>query len=211
MIESFLILSFGFPLMTIVSAWIVSNFIWIPMKEKYIKEKLEPIVIPYKNRYPLASGKSITDNSGCDLDSLIVFEDTGDGLVLMRSAGEYFEYWSDPTPQYKILEAVARKFVCSFRCEHLYTNRLLELRKKWKKMQEVEQKKQEKVVKGGGVFANLKKVRKSRSRGGADVVCCDKANKFIKRGRLSECPYFKPEKKEESSFNFSDWKKIAFS
>ncbi len=212
--ESFLILVCGIPLLTLCSAWYVAKFVWLPMKEKYEKEKLEPLVIPYCYRYPFTHEQPITDNSGVVLTSAAVLENTDHGYVVMRynDALDAFEYWADDTPQYRSLEAVARKFVQGFRCEHLYIHRRRELRKKLDRLREEAEKEETKAPLNNSVFATFKTTAKRSNRSAR--ACCDQANKYIKRGRLSECTYFKQEEvkveEEENALSFSDWKKIVF-
>ena len=69
-----------------------------------------------------------------------------------------------------------------------------------------------KQKKDDSIFAVFKK-SPPKPKKADNVIVCDKSNTFIKRGRLCECTLFQPEKekKEERSFNFSDWKKIKFS
>ena len=224
-LDTFFILFFGTPLTLLLSFWLVGRFIWLPMKEEYAKHKLKKMFIPYINRYPFNPDKPITDCSGGILDSAITIEDTDQGLVVMLYKNDGFEYWADATPQYRTLEAVARKFVTAFRCEHLYIHRMYELYKKYNKiknedeLRRKEKKEVDSVPKSeGGVFALLKKTApKVKKR--ENVITCDKANTFIKRGRLRECLFFYPEeeKKKEregvmgGGLNFCDWKKIALS
>ena len=216
--DSFFILSFGYPVTLLISFWIVGKYIWFPMKEEYSKYKPEKIIIPYQNRYPFNPDKPVTDCSGGILDSAIAIEDTDQGLVVMRYKNDGFEYWADTTPQYRTLEAVARKFVTVFRCEHLYIHRLYELYKKYNKKRDEDElkRKEKKAVDSvpkvdGGVFALLNKIAPIKKK--ENIIACDKANTFIRRGRLVECEFFHPEEKEvgvRGLLNFSDWKKIAF-
>jgi len=226
LLDAFFILSFGTPLALLISFWLVGRFLWLPMKEEYAKHKLEKIIIPYINRYPFNPEDPVTDCSGVILDSLMTVEDTDSGLVIMHYKKNSFEYWADSTPQYRTLEAVARKFATCFRCEHLYIHRLYELHKKYmakiKRDEEESKKKAEEEKKekaapkqkknDDSIFAVFKK-SPPKPKKADNVIVCDKSNTFIKRGRLCECTLFQPEKekKEERSFNFSDWKKIKFS
>ena len=113
-----------------------------------------------------------------------------------------FEYWADENIQYRYLETVARKYVQCFRCEQLYVNRYEELCKKWKQIQEEKANEEKKEKKNTDVFAILKSAKKQTP------FISDKANIFIKRGRIKECTYFKAPKTSTNKFNFCDWKKI---
>lgn len=218
MLDAFFILSFGAPVTLLISFWFVGRFIWLPMKEENANYKLEKRIIPYQNRYPCNPDTPVTDCSGEIVDSAMVVEDSDSGLIIMRHKDGAFEYWGDSTPQYLTLETVARKFVTGFRCEHLYIHRLYELHKKYimaKKTEEESKKKEEEKTLNSnqkdGVFARFKKSA-TKVNNKNNVITCDKSNTFIKRGRLADCTLFQPEKekKEERSFNFSDWKKITF-
>ena len=212
--QSFLILCWGFPLVFVTSSWIVAKFIWEPMVKKSIEQTKSLPPLPYEQRYPFIYDETIQDNSGNILVSAMVLEHTPQGCVLLQYNEDQraFDYWADAEVQYKYLETVCRKFVQSFRCEHLYINRYEELNKNWKLMKE-EAEKAEKEEKEGkkevdSVFATLKAANppsKKRRR----VPTCNKANKYIKRGRLNECDYFKSPLSEKNSFSFDDWKQIT--
>ena len=214
MLDTFFILFFGTPLTLILSFWLVGRFIWLPMKEEYAKQKLEKRIIPYINRYTFNPEDPVTDCSGEIINSVIVVEDTDYGLVIMRYQDNIFEYWGDATPQYKTLEAVARKFVTSFRCEHLYIHTRYELHKKYiaKQKKEEKEEKEEKGGKENSIFAVFKKpASKANAKAKNNIITCDKSNIFKKRGRLSECDLFQYKKEQKSrTMDFSDWKKITF-
>ena len=217
LLDTFFIISFGTPLTLLISFWLVGRFIWLPMKEKYAKHKLKKMITPYINRYPFNPETPVTDCSGAILDSIMAVEDTDSGLVIMHYKQNAFEYWADSTPQYKTLESVARKFVTSFRCEHLYIHKLYELHKKYmKKIKEEEEaiKKENETPadtipkENEGIFAIFKKSVKTVKKK-SNVFICDKSNIFKKRGRLSECDLFQHKKEKEAQvFNFNDWKKM---
>jgi len=221
LLDTFFILSFGTPLTLLLSFWLVGRFIWLPMKEEYSKDRLTKTVPPYINRYPFNPENPVTDCSGVVLDSIVVVEDTDYGLVVLRYKDDMFEYWADATPQYQTLESAARKFVVSFHCEHLYIHRLYELHKayaaKIKKEEEDKKTKSETVItaipkNNNSIFARFKK-KVNTVKKKSNIITCEKANVFKKKGRLSECIFFNPEKEEKvvQSFSFCDWKKINFS
>lgn len=209
-LQTFLILILGFPAATLVSAWIVAKFIWAPYVLKCEKDAKDMPPLLYSLRYPFIHDKLVTDNSGQILEHALVLENTEQGHILMKynEKGDIFEYWADDNIQYKNLETVARKFVQRFRCEHLYINRHEELRKKWKEIQE--ERKNENNNKStvekdvDNVFATLKAAKPKAKK----AFISDKANKYIKRGRMNECNFFKQKKKSIKPFSFSDWKKI---
>ena len=212
--QSFLILILGFPMATLFSAWVVATFIWYPLVKKSEKENKAFPPIPYARRYPFMNKELVKDNSGAILGQGLVLEHTEFGYILMGYVYQTgaFEYWADTNIQYKILEAVARKFVQSFRCEHLYINRYEALRKKWKEIQdEIKKDKEEEKIEAEpeteSVFAILKAVAHKQKKKKRALIC-DKVNTFIKRGRLNECPFFKMPSKSTKKFNFDDWKKL---
>jgi len=219
----FFILMAGFPMASLLSSWIVATYIWHPLKEKYetagAENPVVPTIIPYENQYPFKFPHPIKDNSGQILEHAMVLENTKQGYVLMRynEGRNIFEYWGDENIQYKYLETVARKFVQRFRCEHLYINRYLELRKKWIQLQKEKEEAKKKAAdqkeiekdKDDDIFATLKSAPKQQEKK-RDILVCDKANKYIKRGRLNECSFFKNKKVDRKPFSFMDWKKMKF-
>ena len=129
--QSFFILLFGFPTAFIAGTWIVAKCIWMPFTNKCIEQikKLPPL--PYEYKYPFIHDAIIQDNSGTILEHTMVLEHTPQGWVLLRYNEDQraFDYWCDADVQYRYLETVARKYVQSFRCEHLYIHRYEELNK----------------------------------------------------------------------------------
>ena len=76
--------------------------------------------------------------SGAVLEGTLVVDETPQGLVILTYDPKQneFNYWSDRNIQYRFLEALARKYVQSFRCEHFFIDRIAELRKEYKIQQE---------------------------------------------------------------------------
>ena len=213
-LQSFLIIFGLFPATFLLSALFVAKFIWIPFKKKCEQQHLPPM--PYENRYPFITDERITDNSGCDLFNTLIMDHTPQGNVLMRynDDDKTFDYWADDNIQYRYLEALARKYVQSFRCEHLYINRTEELRKKFLKLREKHLKKLEdkknnvKPKKIESVFATLKSSNIKSVKTSENALVAAKANKYVKRGRLNECTFFKPKPKKTKQFSFADFKKL---
>ena len=208
--QSFLILLIGMPLAALISMCIVAKYVYDPLKEKIISVKT-PQVIPYENRYPFIHDPLICDISGRILKHALVLENTPQGYILMsyNEDNDAFEYWADENIQYKYLESVARKYVQSFHCEHLYINRYELLRKRWLEIEEAKKKaleeKKEEVEES--VFAVLKSAKKNKEKNKL-LFQCEKANKYIARGRMNECEYFNVTK-QENNLSFDDWKKIT--
>ena len=211
-LQSFLIIFGLFPATFLLSALIVSKFIYLPFKKKCKLQLLPPM--PYENRYPFITDERITDNSGCDLFNTLIMDHTPQGNVLMRYNNDEktFDYWADDNTQYRYLEALARKYVQSFRCEHLYINRTEELRKKLLILRERHKKKLEdkknnvKPKKIDSVFATLKSSNIKSVKTSENALVAAKANKYVKRGRLKECKFFKPKPEKKSQFSFADFK-----
>ena len=213
-LQSFLIIFGLFPAAFLLSALLVAKFIWIPLKKKCEQQRLPPM--PYENRYPFITDERIIDNSGCDLFNTLIMDHSPQGNVLMRYNDDEktFDYWADDNIQYRYLEALARKYVQSFRCEHLYINRTEELRKKFLKLREKHLKKLEdkknkvKPKKIESVFATLKSSNIKSVKTSENALVAAKANKYVKRGRLNECKFFKPKPKKTKQFSFADFKKL---
>lgn len=213
-IQTFLIVCGLFPASLLLSAIFIAKFVWLPFKKKCEAQHLPPM--PYENRYPFLTDERVIDNSGCDLFNTLIMDHTPQGNVLMRynNDDETFDYWADDNIQYRYLEALARKYVQSFRCEHLYINRTEELRKKLSILRERHKKKLEdkknnvKPAKSNSVFATLKSANIKSVKTSENALVAARANKYIKRGRLNECKFFKPKPKKTLQFSFADFKKL---
>ena len=144
---------------------------------------------------------------------------------------EGFEYWADKNIDYKYLETVARKYVTVFSCRDLYIDRFTLLKDKLvnlkeqieenkKKAEEEEEDEEEKSKEeeADDVFASFKsynqssndKVQKDKTELTRNDVVCDKANKYLHRGKLKEANFGKKNEKVSksttSSMSFSSWK-----
>jgi len=201
--QYFFILLSLIPTAAFLSTWIVAKFIWEPCKNKCERDVLPPL--PYEHRYPFLDD-DIQDISGQDLQRAVIVEDTPQGIIIITYDKKMgvFNYWGEDDLQYRYLEAAARRYVQAFACRHLYIDRIEELKKQWKKKVHINKKKQE--VKKDGLFAQLKVRGTSTARSQKNMIVPQKANKYIKRGRLSECPFFKYERKKEKKMCYSDFK-----
>ena len=221
------------PVLLTFPCWIVAKYIFEPMMTEY-ESRFQELVdllhipVPYDEKY------SIKDASGNDQTSInnIVVDLTPEGNVAMRynSDTEAFEYWSDKSITYKYLETVSRKYVNSFGCGSLYIDRLGLLKEKVDKIKdeikenlkkqeedkekkEDESKKQEedKEEKESDVFANLKNYKTAtkeevKTKLTKNDVVCDKANKYIRKGKFTEHVEWmacKRDAKEESTTSSS--------
>ena len=207
------------PVLACVPCWVVAKFVYEPYVKKLAEEE-EPI--PYEYQYPLIDAE---DNGDRDFKKCIVLSNTPKGLVYMRYCKEEegFEYWTDNSIDYKYLETVARKYVTIFSCRDIYIDRFTLLKEKILGIkQKIEENKlkedleeEEEKEEENDVFASLKSYNQSTSNISSakteltrnDVVC-DKANKYLNRGKIVEAN-FGAEKKintPTSSMSFSSWK-----
>lgn len=201
------------PFCTIVPLWLISKFIYIPLvlrSDKELEEYLEELrrTQPYEEKYQI---EEQTDDDPTETNiNNVVIDATPDGNVAMRFCKneDGFLYWADNNISYKYLETVARKYVRSFNCRGVYIDRVAFLKKKLDKLQEEINKNNEAKNKADdnkadennandnkaddNVFANLKKYN-SKSKNvklktkimRSDVVC-DKANKYVRRGKFKD-------------------------
>ena len=223
------------PILMCFPCWVVAKFVHAPMVEEYkkryeswVEEKKKPP--PYEYRYPLKAWKG-EPSKDTKMNNLVL-DKTPDGYVTMRynQDEEGFEYWSDKNVTYKYLETVARKYVNSFNCPGVYIDRAKLLREKLVNLQEEIKKniEEEKNKKDGeeeeageaedNVFADLKKYNSSSKRTSElkkkitkDDFVCDEANKYIKRGKFSDCKSWmkanEGKKEAKSSWSWLEWKK----
>jgi len=164
-------------------------------------------LLPYEFKYPFKTDTPITDMSGAVLEGTMVVDETPQGLVILTFNPNIneFQYWSDSDIQYRYLETLARKYVQSFRCEHLYIDRRKELIKEYKLMKEAQKKPPEiKKQLDKNIFATLKVAGTNTARKQKNIIVSKRANKYIKRGRFEECPLFKckrPSKTKKIGYN----------
>ena len=227
-------MTLGFlPVLACFPCWLVAKFIYEPYL-KELKEEEEMIKnkpIPFEYQFPIEKAEN-TKNKDSDFKNCIVLSNTPKGLVYMRyhKEDEGFEYWADTTIDYKYLETVARKYVTVFSCRDLYIQRfallkekLVNLKEQIKENKKREEEKQdheeeEDEAETDDVFASFKsynqstndKVQKEKAEITRNDVVCDKANKYLHRGKVEEAMFGeKPEKvkkKATSSMSFSSWK-----
>ncbi len=224
-------MTLGFlPVLACFPCWVVAKFVYEPYIKQLAKDdqNMEDEPIPFEYQYPLDNAENNKD-SDRDYKNCIVLSNTPKGLVYMRfnEEDEGFEYWADNVIDYKYLETVARKYVTVFSCRDIYIDRFTLLKEKIQnikkqiddnKLEEelVEEEEEEEEEETTDVFANLKSYNKSNSETGQtkteitrnDVVC-DKANKYLNRGKIKEAIFGEEKKIVEtptSSISFSSWK-----
>jgi len=193
---------------------------------KKMEENDEDEPIPFEYQYPLSEAME-AENPDINYKKNIVLTDTPKGAVYMRYSkdDEGFEYWADNTIDYKYLETVARKYVTVFACSDIYIDRFSLLKAKILKLNEVikeNKKKEEETEKGTeeeteeyDPFVSLKPYNKKNTSDSkktnltrGDVVC-DKANKYLNRGKIKDADFSEPEDVVETAasiMSFESWK-----
>ena len=209
--QSFFILLSLVPTAFFLATWCVAVIVWKPMINQGKRWCLPEL--PYEFKYPFVSDTPVTDASGAILEGTMVVDETPQGLVILTfnpNTNEFY-YWSDNDIQYRFLEALARKYVQSFRCEHLYIERLEELRKEYKLMKKKQEEKQNNVPEekkpDTNIFATLKVAGTGGARKQQNIIVAKRANKYIKRGRFDECALFKCKKPSKAKkIGYNDFK-----
>lgn len=219
------------PAFLCVPTWIISKFIYEPMKQRCREDDKEWMkfleankkIIPYEENFPLK------DNSGgiVNLHNLIM-DETPDGIVIMRynKEAESFEYWADKTIKYSYLETVSRKYVNMFGCTELYIDRKKYLQEKIKKLTEqidknkrdkehLEKSTRKEEIINEDVFIKLKKYNnkldadnKEKIKITKDDYVCEVANTYIKKGKLNDHKDFTPTKKDAPIKEKITWNKF---
>jgi hypothetical protein len=227
-------MTLGFlPVLACFPCWLVAKFVYEPYLKELEKEeeiiKNEPI--PFEYQFPIEKAENTKDKDS-DFKNCIVLSNTPKGLVYMRyhKEDEGFEYWTDNAIDYKYLESVARKYVTVFSCRDLYIERFVLLKEKIVNLKEqIEENKRREAEKEenedeedeadtDNVFASFKaynqstkdKVQKEKTELTRNDVVCDKANKYLHRGKVKEAIFgdkpAKVNKQATSSMSFSSWK-----
>jgi len=189
-----------FQIGTLLSAWIVARFIWLPWKEKL--DDLPPLEPLYEIECVLSDEEDDQLKDYKLLKDKFIEEKTPDGKLIFRYNDDFlgFEYWADKKIAYTYMETVARKYVTKFHCTSLYIHRnevLQELRKN-----SLIKKQPATDISSSNVFAVLKNYKSHKK-----IVAPNKANKFIYRGKFKEAPIFIKKEKpvETKNISFKDW------
>jgi len=227
-------MTLGFlPVLACFPCWLVAKFVYEPYLKELVKEeemiKNEPV--PFEHQFPIEKAENTKDKDS-DFKNCIVLSNTPKGMVYMRyhKEDEGFEYWADNAIDYKYLESVARKYVTVFSCRDLYIERFALLKEKIVNLKEQiaenkrkeEEKKEEEAdeneAETDDVFASFKsynqstqdKVQKEKTELTRNDIVCDKANKYLHRGKVKEAIFgekpVKVTKQATSSMSFSSWK-----
>jgi hypothetical protein len=220
--QFFFILTSLIPCGFILSALIVSKFIWLPWTEKL--NSLPEYEIPYINQDIITDEdiENLNDNKDyTNLKEKRIIEETPNGNIFLRynHENEGFEYWCDKKLSYKILETCARKYVKRFHSVDLYIERVdmikeyIEKKGKEKEKERKIEEEKEKARKEGkeveDIFATFKKYNKGDGNttiiNRKEIPTAEKANKYIHKGKFKESPEFMKKKKEIKKMNWSSW------
>ena len=205
----------------IFASWIVAYFVWEP----HIKECNSVIYDEglYESKYPFLDEKIVHEDND-EIKDVMVIEETPQGYCALRYNLEekVYEVWADADIQYRYLETVARHFVQKFRCENFFINRFEELtekikarrktmmasleREEEKEEEEEEEKVEEKAKDPNSVFAVLEKA-KVQKENPQSLIISERANKYIKKGRLNDMKFFENYKPSSPRLTFSDFVK----
>jgi len=208
--QSFFILLSLVPTSLVLAVWCVARCVWKPMVDRGKKICLPPL--PYEFKYPFLADTPVTDSSGVVLEGTLVVDETPQGLVILTYDPKQneFNYWSDNNIQYRFLEALARKYVQSFRCEHFFIDRIEELRKEYKIQHDARKNVKQATSKKSqenDIFATLKVAGVDSVKNQRNMIVAKKSNRYIKRGRFEECPQFKYAKPNKSKkLGYNDFK-----
>ena len=175
----------------IFSSLFVGKYIWEPMRKHYAKYKIPEL--PYLYKYPLDEEEEETDNLG-DMIQNVLVEHTPKGTVFMRYNEEIegFEYWSEKSLGYLILDTVARKYVLLFRCANAYVEQ----------SEEEEKEEEEDEGEDDDLFVKNKKIKKKK------IVVV--SNKFVYKGEWKDAPFFQKEEEKKTFFCGSEVQGLNF-
>jgi len=157
-----------------------------------------------------------------------IYEKTPDGYIIMNwdQDNNGFQYWSDNNITYKTLEVVARKYVLTFDCIELYIDKYYESQKKYNKLKkliaknikkEKEEKENSTINKNkdtntnANIFITSKSEKKVKTEITKKDLICEKANKYLKKGKINEFKFTIKKKAQIKNISFLDWETIKLS
>lgn len=154
-----------------------------------------------------------------------VYEKTPDGYIIMNwdQDNNIFQFWSDNTIPYKTLEVVARKYVLTFDCIELYIDKYYESQKKYNKLKKlitknIEKEKEKKEnptnkneESNENIFITSKTKKKFKTEITKEDLVCEKANKYLKKGKINEFKFTVKKKAKIKNISFLDWETIKLS
>lgn len=145
----------------------------------------------------------------------LLFENTPFGNVCMSydSEGKTFIYYCDKCLPNEVLNTVARKYVCTYKCKPLYVLKTCdepgyqeEKEKKKEEIKEEEEVKEEKEKKPN-VFAKLKSYNQRKTEIKKENI--EKPmNRFIYKGKMTNYDLLKTEERNTEKLTFTDYKKL---
>lgn len=184
-------------------------------KEETYEEK-------YNDRFNELETRELTEDQLKGLKNNILIETTPLGNILMYydQDYEYFKYYSNSKEiPYKILEAVAKKYVITNDCKQIYVDMSEEIeRQEARKASESSEKEDEEdndekqeVSKEESVFANLKtyNVKDNKKVDPENVYIKEKINVYKYGGRIEEYTIIKkPAKEKVLKLDFASFKRM---
>jgi hypothetical protein len=156
-----------------------------------------------------------------------IYEKTPEGHVFMNwdQNENGFHYWSNNTISYKILEVVARKYVLTFNCVDLYIDKIFEVQQKYNKLKKeiAENIKKEIQIQNASkqklntnsnpdsktnindIFLTSKTKKYLKTEIVKEDLVCEKANKYIKKGKINELNFTIKKNAKIKNISFKDW------
>ena len=200
----------------LIGSVFVVNCIYKPWLKK-IEDEEEPE--KYEDKYKLRDywdWKEINFDKDVETnDNNVANDHTPEGNVFMKynKENEGFEYWcDDKNIKYDYLDTVARKYCILYNCFGKYNDRK-------ESIKEQEEQEEEKETQGGeketqeeeeSIFVKQKKIdTKKTDRSTGEVAL--KSNKFIYKGKMSECSALLKKRDEEltqktkKNMSFTEW------
>ena len=144
----------------------------------------------------------------------IINDATPEGNVFMKyiEDNEGFEYWcDDKNIKYDYLDTVARKYCILYNCFGIYNDRKKSIKQQEEDKKEDEREEEKETeVEEESIFVKQKKIetkKTDRSKGSVAL----KSNKFIYKGKVSDCPTFLKTREDElkiktkKNMSFAEW------
>ena len=142
-----------------------------------------------------------------------------------NSSEKGFQYWSDKIISYKNLETVTRKYVLTYDCKENYIDKYHEFYKKYKKLKDeinnnIEQNEENSKNKENAkntenahknIFVTSKKVKNLKTKINKEDLVCEKANKYIKKGKIIDINFTIKKREKVKKISFRDWDIIKLS
>lgn len=225
--QSFFILLGLIPSSIFLSVYVVARFVWLPWIDKLNSQPEDEIRFDQKyiltdDDYELLNKLTDYTKLKNKFMTLIIpqnqyLDKEYDICFRYNHKNEGFEYWADVLLPYKILEAVARKYVKQHSCVKLYIDRgeMLQISKaeiiqNLKERKKKEEEAAEAAEEADEVFATFKSYNKGDGQKATyedkTIPAAKFANKYSRRGKYKEAPIFeKPKEKKHKDVSYLDW------